>query len=158
MKNIFSMVCWILACLFFLLSCSSPKDNVQTDIEHEYINQQILLKAPNFGNTFKTEDPIFLDILSQSSNEIVFPNNYNLKIFAKTNEGWIEIKEIPTTRFPEGDTILSPTAQIRESFAVTPDLVDYSKRYQLRIYVIGDMETNEGIKKVAAYIDLTLNP
>jgi hypothetical protein len=142
----------------FLLSCSNPKGTLQIDIEDEYVNQQVLLRAPRFGNTLKTEDPIFLDLLSQSSNKIVFPNNYNLRIFAKINEGWREIKAIPTVRFPKGDIILSPSIKTVESFAVFPDLVDYNQRYQLRIYVIGDMETNEDIKEVAAYIDITLNP
>jgi len=45
-----------------------------------------------------------------------------------------------------------------EHLDVSPDLVDYSQRYQLRIYVIGEMKTNESVKKVAASFDVTLNP
>jgi hypothetical protein len=94
----------------------------------------------------------------QADNEIVFPNDYNLRIFKKTNEGWIEIKEIPTTRLPEGDIVLSRPTKTLESLSVAPDLVDYNQSYHLRIYVIGDMNTNEVIKKVAAYTDVVLHP
>jgi hypothetical protein len=98
-----------------------------------------------------------LEINSFSSNEIVFPNDYNLRIFQRKDRDWIEIPETPTTRLPTGDIVLSPK-KVRETTYVMPNLRDYTKRYQLRIYVIGDMKTDEGIKQVAAYVDLELSP
>ena len=157
MKILFSMACWILVCLF-LVSCSNPQNDTLIDIQDDYLNQQVILRAPTFFNTFKTANPIVLDLISNSSNDIVFPNDYNLRIFKRTNEGWIEIKEIPTVRLPKRDIVLSPTTKAVEHLDVIPNLIDYSQSYQLRIYAIGDMKTNEGIKKVAASFDVTLSP
>lgn len=53
---------------------------------------------------------------------------------------------------------MSRSTKTLEMISVSPDLVDYSHRYYLRIYVIGDMETNQGVKRVAAYTDITLHP
>jgi len=100
----------------------------------------------------------YIELRLHSSNEIAFPNDYNLKIFERINGVWIEIPEIPATRFPTGDVVLSPTTKLRESTFVDPDLKDHTRRYQLRIYVIGDMNTEEGIKNVAAYVDIELHP
>jgi hypothetical protein len=158
MKTIFSMACWIMVCQVFLASCSNPKNDILIDIQDDYLNRQLLLRAPTFFNTFKTADPIVLDLISSSSNDIVFPNDCNLRIFKRTNEGWIEIKEIPTVRLPEGEIVLSPMTKVVEHLDIAPSLIDYTQSYQLRIYAMGDMKTNEGIKKVAASFDVTLNP
>jgi hypothetical protein len=141
-----------------LLSCSNSKNERLIDIEDEYVNKQILLRAPTFFNTFKTADPIVLDLISSSNNTIVFPNNYNLRIFKRTNKGWVEIKEIPTVRFPDGEIVLSPTMKTIQHLDVAPDLIGYNQSYQLRIYAIGDMKTNSGTKKVAASFEAVLNP
>jgi len=158
MKSTFSMLCCVLICQSILVSCSNPKNDILIDIQNDYLDQQVVLRAPTFFNTFTTADPIVLDLISNSNDEIVFPNNYDLRIFKRTNEGWIEIKEIPTVRLPEGGVVFSPMTKTIEHLDVSPDLVDYSQRYQLRIYVIGEMKTNESVKKVAASFDVTLNP
>jgi hypothetical protein len=141
-----------------LPSCSGSNSNSPIDIEESYVNQQILLSAPEFFNTYKTIDAIYLELRSNSNNEIVFPNDYNLRIFEGKNGDWIELSEIPTTRLPEGDVVFSPNKKLRETTFVDPALTDYTRRYQLRIYVIGDMKTEEGIKPVAAYLDIELHP
>ncbi len=159
MKRISSVVCWVLVCQFLLASCSNPDDKPPINIEKSYVNQQIALGAPGgLFNTFNATDPIYLEIQLSSKNEIVFPNNYNLKIFERKAGDWIEIFEKPTTRLPAGDVVLSTNAKFKETTFVTPVLTDYTRRYQLRIYVIGEMKTDEGIKQVAAYIDLELHP
>lgn len=156
--RIFSMLCCILIWQVLLASCSGSDDNSPVDIGEDYVNQQILLSAPDFFNTFNTEDSIYIELRSYSKNEIIFPNDYNLRIFERNNGDWIEIYEIPTTRSPAGDVILSLATRTRQTTYVTPDLADRTRRYQLRIYVIGDMKTDEGIKQVAAYVDLELRP
>jgi hypothetical protein len=140
------------------MSCSSFADNSPVDIEKSYVNRQILLRAPDLSNTFGTKDPIYLELESNSNNEIVFPNNYNLRIFERSDGDWIPISEIPTRRLPEGDMVFSPMKKGRETTYVDPDLKDFARKYQLRIYVIGDMKTDEGIKQVAAYVDVELHP
>jgi hypothetical protein len=144
----------------FLVSCSSSDDNPPLSFENKYINQQILLRAPDYSNTFSITDPISLELKYNSTNEIVFPNNYNLKIFEKTADGWVEVKEKPTERYPPDDIVLSPTKYMPAVQVVPlfPDLLNPFVKHELRIYVIGNMKTGDGIKEVAAYTDVILHP
>jgi len=154
----------ILLILFYqllsLISCSSLEHDPPIGIEKDFINQQILLRAPSFSNTFSTIDPINLELKYNTSNEIIFPNNYNLKLFTQVNEGWIEIQEKPTVRLPSGNIIFSPTKDMPavEDIFVSPELLDISQQYELRIYIIGDMKVDGDVVRVAAYTDVTLHP
>ncbi|MBL8099017.1 MAG: hypothetical protein JNK81_07530 [Anaerolineales bacterium] len=142
-----------------LISCNSQEQNL-INVEPSYINNEILIRVASFANTFKTKDPIFLELKYNSTNDITFPNNYNLKIFYKTKNEWVEINEEPTQRFPEGDILFSPniTMPIVESVVVYPALPSLFENYVLRIYVIGKMSTEQGEKDVAAYTEVNLSP
>lgn len=160
-KRIFSMICWLLLCQVFLAACSSAEDNPPLDFGEGYVNQQIVLSAPGLFNTFTTNTtkfPIYLEIRTTSSDEIVLPNNLNLRIFERKSGDWLEILELPMTRSPDGDVILSSTKKFMQSTTTVPMLPDPSRKYRLRIYVSGDMKTEEGTKQVAAYVDITLHP
>jgi hypothetical protein len=155
----------LILCVSFVLitlsSCLGSQHQVaqaNIEIDDGYVNKQILIRAPENFNSFKTNDPIVLEILNYSDSEIRFPNNYNLRIINHTDNGWVEIKEILTTRLPEEDIVFSPATSSIEDLAVFPDLVDYSRNYKLRIYVIGELKTDKGMKKVAAYVDVQLRP
>lgn len=157
-KRIFSITCWVLILHILLVACLSSEDNPPIDFEEGYVNQHIFLSAPARFNTFNTRDSIYLEIRSNSDYEIVLPNNLNLRIFERKAEDWIEIKESPMTRLPIGDVILAPNKKFMQTTATVPSLPDPTRRYQLRIYVSGDMKIDEGIKQVAAYVDVTLHP
>lgn len=157
-KRIFSTLCWLLLCQVVIAACSSSENNPPLDFEEGYVNQQILLSAPDLFNTFNTKGPIHLEITSTSSYEIVLPNNLNLRIFERKAGDWIEVLELPTTRLPAGDVIFSPIKKTREITSASPNLPDPTRKYRLRIYVSGHMKTNDGIKQVAAYVDITLHP
>jgi len=160
MKASFHLIFPIIFLQTLLASCSSLDSTPPLSFEDGYLNQQILLRAPDFSNTFRTTDVISLELKYNSNNAIVLPNNYNLKIFERTSESWVEIKEKPIERLPAGDIILSPTKLMPavEVIFFSPNLDNPETKNQLRIYVTGDMITNEGIKKVAAYVDITLYP
>ena len=66
-----------------LISCSPTEENL-VNIDPSYMNQQILLKKAGVLNTFKIDDPIFLELYYNTNNVIVFPNNYGLKIYYAT--------------------------------------------------------------------------
>ena len=156
-----TIILWMLITAIALLSCStSPSKDTQpsVDIDERYLNNQVTVRAPEIFNSFRTNDPVILEILNYSDNEIRFSNDYSLRIFKKTDDGWVEIKEIPTTRLPEDDIIFSPNSSTIEDFAVFPDLKDYSQNYRLRIYIIGDMQTEQGHQKVSAYTEVQLQP
>jgi len=142
-----------------LMSCAVTKNEPQIDdIEGSNINNQVHAKVYELINTLEAVRPVFLEIESFTPNAIVFKNNFSVRIFKQTNGEWKEINEKPTTRLPEDDVVFSPEKGTVQSFAVHPDLDDYTHNVQLRIYVIGDMQTDEGVVKVAAYADVTLHP
>lgn len=129
-------------------------------MDEEYVNKQILIRAPANFNTFKTTDSIDLELKYNSGNEITFPNDYNIRIFLRTSDGWDEIHEIPTIRLPEDDVVFSPDAKMTavENIFISPDFPDYNLQYQLRVYVFGNMKTNDVDVEVAAYTDFTVYP
>ena len=149
--------------IFVLVSCSSQgKDNSINSPIHfdaDYLNQQIYLIADENMNSFKINDWVGLMLIYNTTNEISFPDNYNLRIFIRKDDDWLEIYEKPTIR--SGNTvILSPNIPMSNGRTVTfiPSLDDTDRSYQVRAYVFGDMNTKKGIHQVAAYIDFKLNP
>lgn len=146
--------------LLLLVSCTPSEESALVPIEESYVNTQILLRAPSYSNTFRTQDPINLELKYNTSYEITFPNNYNLRIFENNSGKWVEIKEKPTERYPLGDVVLSPDKEMPAVQVVVlfPDLPFLERGYSLRIYVIGDMKANGEIVEVAAYTDVMLRP
>lgn len=145
---------------FILVACSSRKSVNPISTDLEYTNQQIKLRVFDFNNSYKNSDPIFAEIWNYSEKFIRFPNNYNIRIFEKTKNGWEEIAEKPVTRLPSGDFIFNPldgSSWIQMVF-INPDLPDLNRNYDLRIYVFGQMEENNQQQEVVAYSDVTLTP
>lgn len=142
-----------------IISCGFKEENL-VNIESSYTNQQILLKVAGILNSFKTDDPIFLELYYNTSKEIIFPSNYNLRIFYKNSDEWIEIKEKPTQRFPGEDIVFSPTQPMSyaESVVLAPDLPNKLEKYHLRIYVVGNMNEEGKIIQVTAYTEIELSP
>lgn len=143
----------------FLESCSTAIREPQVDnIEANNTNNQIHAKVYELMNTFETVNPVFLEIQSFAPGIIVFNNNFGVRIFQKTNNDWKEIKEKTTTRLPEDDVVFSPENGMVKIFTVFPELDDYTHNVQLRIYIIGEIQTDQDITKVAAYVDVMLHP
>jgi len=160
MKTKVSIIFLFLACQILFISCNTAiKDEPKLDnVEAGNINNQVRAKVYELMNTLETVRPIFLEIRSLTPYTIVFKNNFSVRIFEQTDKEWKEIKEKPITRLPEDDVVFSPDKGTLQIFTVFPDLDDYTHNVQLRIYVIGDMKTDQGTTKVAAYTDVTLHP
>jgi len=142
-----------------LMSCTTVKGDPQLGgVEEDNINNQVRAEVSDFMNPLKTTEPIFLEIQSHTPNITVFKNNFSVRMFKITDGEWEEIKEKPTTRLPSDDIVFSPDKGMAQIFVVDPDLGDYTHNVYLRIYVIGDMETDQGTTKVAAYTDVALHP
>jgi len=149
--------------IFYSLSTSSCADSKLNDpiqIADEYVNRQILIRAPAYANKFSTKDVVILELKYNSTNEIVFPNNYGVRIFEETSNGWIEIKEKATDRVPPDDIVLSPMKEMPAVQVVMlfPDLPNLGRKYALRIYVIGQMNSNGKKIEIAAFVDIVLQP
>jgi hypothetical protein len=129
-------------------------------VDDTHTNREILLRAPQFANTFRTRDAITLELRYNSDEVIVFQNNYDLRVFSQENGKWREIGEEPTQRFPSGEIVLTPTGAMPAVFDVIlwAAVEDYDKPYALRIYVLGSMRSEESSEPVAAYVDVNLHP
>ena len=150
----------VVICLMLMVSCKTSVEASPVLVDERYLNKQILLRAPSYSNTFKTEDQISLELKYNSSDEIVFPNNYNLRIFERTSDTWVEIKERPRERYPLGDVVFSATKYMPpvQVIFLMPDLTSLGQKHQLRIYVFGNMKIGDDIVKAAAFTDVTLSP
>ena len=143
--------------IYYFQKADAPKPPIQ--FESAYLNQQIRLAAPKHLSSYKTGDLVALLLLYNTKNQIVFPNNFNLRIFIRENDQWLEIKESPTERSPE-NIVLSPETPLSygQMVAFFPALDDLTKTYQMRVYVFGDMTTVDGVKRVGAFVDFVLTP
>lgn len=159
MKSVLLYAFVFVAFTGLISACTSDKnDPIQMD--GTYVNQQIILRAPSYANEFGTNEALILELKYNSINEIVFPNNYGLRIFEETEDGWKEVQEKPTERTPTGDIIFSPEKLMPavHIVGVYPNLQRPGQKHNLRVYVIGEMNVNGEVIKVAAYTDVTLKP
>jgi len=154
------LICSFFISFYLLSSCTTSERSSPLELDLAYVNKQILLRAPNYSNRFRSNDPVNLELKYNTNYEVVFPNDYNLRIFEYLSGKWMEIKEQPTERYPLGDIILSPekSSPIVHMLAAFPDLPFLGRKYSLRIYVFGDMKVKSTIVKVVAYTDVVLNP
>ena len=145
----------ILLNILITTACAVGEPSPPIKFDDGYLNQQILLSAPVSFNRFSAKDAISVEITNASSHDIVFQNNYGILMFLKSNDGWVEVAEVPTTRLPEGEVLLSPKAT--KTTYIMPNLPRGASTYSLRIYVFG---TTKGDKEfgVAAFTDLVLSP
>jgi hypothetical protein len=123
------------------------------------LNQQITLDAVTEMNTFKTGDSIFLFVYCNTENrnaEIIFPNDFNRRIFIKDGRDWVEVFNRPTTYLY--DNVILNREKCRQGVILKPKLPDLKRSYYIRVYVFGDMIINEETIQVAAYTDVMLRP
>lgn len=142
-----------------LVSCVSSRQPPVT-LDEKYVNQQILLRAPLYANTYMTSNPIFLELKYNSNKTITIPTNYNVKAFEKSKDGWIEINEKPVESNLPDEIVLSPDIELPliQVVSFIPNLPDIYRKYKLRIYVFGEMKEEGEIVEVAAYTDVVLHP
>ncbi len=147
-----------LATQLLLFGCqATPPAPIEFDEQN--LNHQIVLKLISPQNSYKTRDTLFINFTLHTQNTIIFPNNYNLRLFLNENGMWKEIDETPRIRLPEGDFVFeSLTAHQLPGFYVKPVLTDYDKKQIIRIYISGEMDDGASTTTVASFIDVTLRP
>jgi hypothetical protein len=150
-----------LAC-FMIASCSAlngKPDKPPIEFDPAYLNQQIKLIAIKNLSAFQTKYPVAVLLEYDSTNEIVLSSNYNLRIFIQQDGQWLEVKDQITMR-PKDPIVLSPSipSSYGQSVMFFPSLDDLTKTYHMRVYVFGDMKTQAGTQRVAAFVDFVLTP
>jgi hypothetical protein len=125
------------------------------NFDSAYLNRQIKLLVVEQW-PYKTNDSMAVLLEYKTTNVIVFPSNYNLRIFIEQGGEWVVIQEKPFP-CPEDPIVLSPdTVTNNQIVAFWPQLDDLNKTYFMRLYVFGEMTTPEGIKAVAAFVDFVV--
>ena len=155
-----SRILSLLIMVILLSACGLARADDPIEFDKEYLNNQVLIRAPAYSNTFKTKGTITLELKYNSNSRILFANNYNIKIFQNISNHWTEIKEKPATRISSDIVELSPEKAMPAVQVVMfyPDLPQPNEKCSLRVYVVGLMEANGTTKNVAAYTDIVLFP
>jgi hypothetical protein len=137
---------------------SIPTPDIGTDVQ---VGKFLEVTAPNGWNSFKTDEAVSLEIRNISENPITSGPDFGMRIFVRSDQGWIEVKNKAGYEYEL--ITLEPTENY-DPFKtvgtfVLPELPDYSVASDIRIFVFGDLiENGKEPKKVASYIDLKLNP
>jgi hypothetical protein len=129
------------------------------NFQQAYLNKQIHLIVVDEIWPLKTDAPLDILLESNTTNKIVFPSNYNLRIFYHENGKWIEIPERPTTTFFD-QVVMTPEEPLsyQQIVGFWPQYPDPNQAYYLRVYVFGDMTTPDGTQEVAAFVDFVVTP
>lgn len=125
-------------------------DTANTEIKIIEIPGQPEVKSNNF--------PISLQIINLSDSDIVFPNNYNLKVVTQDEKG--EWKEVPNCFQYAGDQIILPAVegpQLGEVFVILPCMQEIKEVIKFRVVVSGIKQDTKK-DNVVAFIDLYLGP
>jgi hypothetical protein len=159
-NRIIRYVAIIVPCMI-MISCAGPDKELLPPLEfnNNDLNNQVMLHVAQQENDFSTSDVLTLRMTFKTNTSIVFPNNYNIRLFINQDGSWREIPEKPRIRLPEGDFVYDPlTSHQFPVIFVRPDLKDNNISYNLRIYVSGEMMHENEPKTVAAFIDVGLHP
>ncbi len=147
-----------------LIGCSTNNSLAEThpiDFDANYLNQQIELIAIKELNSFNTRDAVTVLLNYNTTDRIIFPENYNLRLFVLQNNEWVEIFEVPVDVYPKGNIVLSPEdpSSYGRMVMFIPNTPNKEKKYHLRIYVFGELQTvGSETKTVSAFTDVKLIP
>jgi hypothetical protein len=158
-------VCLVISLIItavFLTSCTA--DNIKaTDssgIENiDTANTEIKIREiPGQPEVNSNNYPIPLQIINMSDSDIVFPNNYNLKVVTQDEKGeWVEV---PNCSQYAGDQIILPAVegpQLGEVFVILPCMEEIKEVIKFRVVVSGIKQDTKS-DAVSAFIDLFLSP
>ena len=160
MKKFLSII--ISTIILILCSCvrnSTISENYEPtmDFPIEKLNSSFIITDPAINNnSYKNDDILLLDLENRSENAIIFPGDFNLRIYQKVGTKWIPVKN--NLANPQGDWYLPKNQDWKasEELGLIPDITGLEKPTTIRIFAFGKIESTQ--EKVGAYIELTLYP
>jgi hypothetical protein len=158
-KNLSIIISTIILILCSCVSNSTISENyVPTlDFPIEKMNSSFIITDPAINNnSYKNDDILLLDLYNRSVNAIIFPGDFNLRIYQKVGTKWVPVKN--NLAFSQGDWFL-PTNQDWKAgigLDLIPDISGLDKPTTIRIFAFGKTESTQ--EKVGAFIELTLYP
>lgn len=158
-------VCFVISLIItvvFLTSCTATNHKATDSLGIENFdtaNKDIkILEIPGQPEVNSNSFPIPLQIINLSDSDIVFPNDYNLKVVTKDEKG--EWSEIPNCSQYAGDQIILPAVegpQLGEVFVILPCMKEIKEVIKFRVGVSGIKQDAKN-ETVSAFIDLELGP
>ncbi len=147
------------------IGCSLDKDYKvipNLDLSRSNINSELDIYAPVELNTYRFYEPVTILIENLGRTPILFLNDFNICLFIKDSDNWVEIRSVKTI-YLNGDIFLRSAENNPLYFGSTmvdPILEDQSHQVKIRIVIIGHRYINEKItdQLVAAYTDIWLFP
>jgi len=148
--------------IIVLSSCSSatglaekpaiPTPDIGADLQKD---KYLAIFAPEGWNSFKTDDTVTLDVQNISENRITAAPDFGARIFIRTDNGWVEVKN----KMGYKNKPFSVDPRKLAATMVIPELPDYSVPYDIRIFLVGELiENGKEARKVGSYIDIKLGP
>jgi len=125
----------------------------------EALNTQIRVWSPD-GKVLKINMPISLAVQVVGSEEVIFPRDFGNRMFRYTDEGWVEVENVPTD-WGEGFFLLSPSnggPGDWTSTRVFPWFEQTDEPILLRVFVEGKVYRQDEMTDdpVGGYVDVTL--
>jgi hypothetical protein len=145
--------------IIFVASCSVGKSNdINANSDQNNVNSEIkIYEIPGQEEIKKNNSLISLQITNLSDNNIVFPNDYGLRLFVLNGDIWKEVNNCYHYAETERDLPSVNGPQIGLVFDIFPCVDEINKTKTLRVWVIGTKQDETG-EKVMAFIDLILKP
>lgn len=140
-KNFFFVV------LFLITAISSCKDQNNEDIKKQ-IESSVEINYWDGPNVIESDNGILVSIENQSQYCIEFPVDFNLRIFTKNNDTWVEISDTAESFGGKlGVVTLYPKGDFRNSTIVgsSPDLSDITLPADFYASIEGNICGNEDV-------------
>lgn len=155
----------LLLCTMLLVSCSKSssekRDSFAEVIKVNDLNTKLRVYAPESVNDFKIKSGVTI-VIDNLTNDLIklYPPAEGIKLFVKSNNGWMEIKNLMNYHPSSSEIGIAPPHDNLPGgsmFSVSPDV---SERTTVRIVLIGHIYQNgePTNSKVGAYTDVTVSP
>lgn len=122
------------------------------------VNSQIvLLDSPELLNSHRNGDVLSLVLMNLSNQDVVFADNFGVRVTRPASVGG---NDIQNSFYNAGAPFVLPPKRdypLGQQLSVIPFIPDLTQPDQVRVAVLGHMDSMEG-QEVAAYIDITILP
>jgi len=161
MRRIF-VILGILFAMLPIISCGTDdqqtsNDMPNMDVKEENWNTFIkLADDPALSNSFKNGQDLTLRVENLSTEPIVFPENFGLRVMTKDGQNWVDVQ---SNSYNSGLQYLPTEAAWPLGLLVSalPYIPNLSSSINIRIVIVGHAEDNDK-ELLGAYFDVTLNP
>jgi len=156
------LLLFVLFTVLELISCSkdikrSANNMPDMGVQEKNWNTSIrLVDDPVLSNSYKNGDVLMLRVENISETQIIFPNDFGIKLITWNGQNWANINNNFYYTF-------QPVLPTKKSFPLglilnaLPYIPDLSSALKIRIVIVGHSENNDK-ELLGAYLDVMINP